>query len=70
MASRANDSEAISGGRSPPSNQATNTNPGQTSGSTTHQTISTQVYIDTHTFFPWSVEIINRIVGKYHPINP
>ena len=43
MATRANDNEAISGGRSPPSNQTANTNPGQASSSTTHQTISTQV---------------------------
>ena len=43
MTTRAND-EAISGGRSPPSNQTSNINPGQSS-STTHQTISTQVYI-------------------------
>jgi hypothetical protein len=40
MTTRAND-EAISGGRSPPSNQTSNINPGQSS-STTHQTISTQ----------------------------
>ena len=43
MTTRAND-EAISGGRSPPSNQTSNINQGQSS-STTHQTISTQVYI-------------------------
>ena len=43
MTTRAND-EAISGGRSPPSNQTSNINQGQSS-STTHQTISTQVFI-------------------------
>lgn len=43
MAARGSDSEAISGGRSPPGNQTANANSGQTTGSTTHQTISTQV---------------------------
>ena len=43
MATRGNDSEAISGGRSPPNNQTGKTNAAQASGSTTHQTISTQV---------------------------
>lgn len=42
MATRGNDSDAISGGRSPPNNQSGKTN-SQASGSTTHQTISTQV---------------------------
>ena len=43
MATRGSESEVISGARSPPSNQTANTNPGQNTGSTTHQTISTQV---------------------------
>jgi len=41
MATRVNESEAISGGRSPP-NQVGKSNSTQASGSTTHQTISTQ----------------------------
>ena len=48
MAARVNENETISGGRSPPSNQTANTNPGQASGSTTHQTISTQVCLWHH----------------------
>ena len=44
MATRVNESEAISGGRSPP-NQVGKSNSTQASGSTTHQTISTQVRI-------------------------
>ena len=51
MTTRAND-EAISGGRSPPSNQTSNINPGQSS-STTHQTISTQVYIGLIGLYYW-----------------
>ena len=51
MTTRAND-EAISGGRSPPSNQTSNINPGQSS-STTHQTISTQVYIRSTGLYYW-----------------
>ena len=43
MATRGNDTEAISGGRSPPGNQTTNPTSGQPAGATTHQTISTQV---------------------------
>ena len=45
MATRVNESEAISGGRSPP-NQVGKSNSTQASGSTTHQTISTQVRYD------------------------
>ena len=46
MAARGGETDAISGGRSPPGNQATNpgiTSSGQNAASTSHQTISTQV---------------------------
>ena len=48
MAARGGESDAISGGRSPPSNQATNAgiaSSGQNAASTSHQTISTQVHL-------------------------
>ena len=45
MAARGNESEVISGARSPP-NQTANAN----TGSTTHQTISTQVRYDTNSY--------------------